>query len=298
MPWPSQWPRQPRISSYLWLAVVVAMTAGVLAETDSTFTVSGVSEATAICASAVPLMGGLAVVSWSSAIRVRHRRPTAIRLVNDPNTGEAAVRIPHYAPLVFGLAVALIAGMVVIASTATVLISEALSQSLSLMELIEGLVLAGLAALIAAFFIECFWHRRVAGRGVFLSTGGIRWRRMFRDDCVSWEDVQEIYAASSGGDFQKIAVRCSPGSLPTRHPRPVPRDMSSFLVERAPIHDNSVMLVHAVALAADPALILNILSFYHRDGSRRAELASQASIDRIRTMGGSAMPDENESAAT
>ncbi|SDP56195.1 hypothetical protein SAMN04487905_105218 [Actinopolyspora xinjiangensis] len=274
LPWPDEWPTpdglkdRARATAFAVLGVGSAI-AAVIALSANPPDARGV-----IMAACAPLLLGFAGIAVLTRVRVRDRGIASVHLARIGDPASEAVVIPYSRGLTSTYVVMTASMLALFGFFATISLLIITDDGSGDGSMILLFVASGTATLyLLLLVVEAL--RGALSRGVLaLAPTGVYHRSWAFTSFFSWESVISVTAGTTGG--QLITAAVYDNSTPYFHRR-------SRMWRQPELSLAPHLGVQGVNLSVDPALAYHALHYYQRHPEMRAELGSQAGVDRIRS---------------
>ncbi len=193
------------------------------------------------------------------------------------DTGRRALLIPFMRSLWVALWLVIWGSLLIAALLLAVSWTVAFTSSpLNVGALIFGAVMVLAALLLAALAIERLRGKALRGE-LLISAQGIRYRTLAYDASTEWAALQSVSIV--GGDSLRIVLVGYANMAPSVQGRSwLMRPSKAVLAQAA----ESTIAIKGVSLSVDPALAFHTLRYYHANPEARAELGTDAAVQRVR----------------
>jgi hypothetical protein len=142
--------------------------------------------------------------------------------------------------------------------------------------LVVGIVLLLLALPFVGLVVDGLRGRAVRG-ALLVSAQGIRYRTLAYDLELGWDAVERVSVV--GGNGQRIVIMAYNNQPPSVRGRSWLSKPTKVVREQAA---EATVLIRAGALSVNPALTFHTLRYYHQHPAARAELGTDAAVQRVR----------------
>jgi hypothetical protein len=142
--------------------------------------------------------------------------------------------------------------------------------------LVVGIVLLLLALPFVGLVVDGLRGRAVRGE-LLVSAQGIRYRTLAYDVELGWDAVERVSVV--GGDGQRIVIMAYNNQPPSVRGRSWLSKPTKAVREQAA---EATVLIRAGSLSVNPALTFHTLRYYHQHPAARAELGTDAAVQRVR----------------
>jgi hypothetical protein len=277
LPWPAPWPRPKRAGGLVWVVFWAAVAVAGVAVGVSVFLPGPVDPRAFIIPAIVPLACGLALVAGAQRMGIRSRSTRAVRSVDTEGAGHRALSIPFMRSLWVALWLivrgSLLGAALLLAVSWTVAFT---SSPLNVTALLYGVVILLAALPLAALAIEGLRGKALRGE-LLISAEGIRYRMLGYDAWMEWAALQSVSIV--GGDSLRIVLMGYANMAPSVQGRSwLMRPSKAVLAQAA----EATVAIRGVSLSVDPALAFHTLRYYHASPDARAELGTDAAVQRVR----------------
>jgi hypothetical protein len=271
-PWPAEWSRRPlqrRLVVAAIISALIAVLGGVSA--PASFAQGELADGVFLAVACIYLghLAGFCV--WA----LRMRRRGVVRSVPVPFLGsiERGVEFRYARTGYYLFGSVMLITVVCSASLLAALAVRSLRSELSGSELFFMLIFGFMTLAGPWFVVEMVRQWRARSR-VVLSRRGLHHRRVTFEHFLPWDAVYGVSTEQAGGDPLIVVKAQHVAGMSVHRFRPVGSEEELRVLP--------FMLVRARWLAVDPALLYHAMRYYFLHPEHRAELGTDAALDRIR----------------
>jgi hypothetical protein len=270
LPWPPGWQVRPDpglVLSFVFLAVVaIGMASVAVMERQG-----GDPSLTLVTGGLAILLTLILVWTWP-LLRMRRQWRARVVTVRTIGSGERGVCIPNSAWLYRWL----VTVVAVMGASSGAMLWAVLGMGVDgvatkFRDIVLALVSIVVVPYCSWFLVDVVRGRIVRGQ-VVLTLQGVRYRSIFQDEFVPWTDALSV-SAEYEHHGPVITLHATPGA--------VRRCMTSWLAFRRKPSPGPIK-IRGRTLAVDPALLYHTLEYYLSRPEGRAELATDAAVQRVR----------------
>lgn len=142
--------------------------------------------------------------------------------------------------------------------------------------LVVSVVLLLMAFPFAGLAVDGLRGKAIRGE-LLVSAQGIRYRALAYDIELGWDCVEQVSVV--GGDGQRIVIVAYNNMTPSVQGRSWLSKLRKAVLEQAA---EATVVVRGGALSVNPALAFHTLRYYHQNPAARAELGTDAAVQRVR----------------